>query len=62
MLTIGEIAWGDLTAHGDAIERPLPVTDGLLLAGGRAHELTLVTRNTGDVDGRGVAVLNPYQG
>ena len=55
------IAWGELTARGDAIGRPLPVTDGLLLATARVHGLTLVTRNVGDVDGRGVDVLNPYQ-
>jgi hypothetical protein len=55
------LAWGELTALGDNIGRPLPVTDGLLLATAKVHGLTLVTRNVGDVDGRGVAVFNPYQ-
>jgi predicted nucleic acid-binding protein len=55
------LAWGELTAQGDDVGRPLPVTDGLLLATARVHELTLVTRNVGDVAGRGVEVLNPWQ-
>jgi predicted nucleic acid-binding protein len=55
------VTWGELTAKGDDMGRPLPVTDGLLLATASVHGLTMVTRNVGDVDGRGVAVLNPYQ-
>ena len=54
-------AWGELTAEGDRSGRPLPVTDGLLLATAKVHELTLVTRNTADFDGRGVPILNPYR-
>lgn len=55
------LAWGALTSQGDDMGRPLPVTDGLLLATAQVHGLTMVTRNIGDVDGRGVTVLNPYQ-
>jgi predicted nucleic acid-binding protein len=55
------LGWGELTAKGDDMGRPLPVTDGQLLATASVHGLTMVTRNVGDVDGRGVAVLNPYQ-
>lgn len=56
------LAWGRLTAEGKRSGRPLPVIDGLLLAAALVHDLTFVTRNTRDVEGRGVAVLNPYSG
>lgn len=55
------LAWGELTAEGDRTGRPLPVTDGLLLATAKVHDLTIVTRNVGDFDRRGVTVLNPYR-
>lgn len=55
------LAWGILSAEADRIGRPLPVIDGLLLATAQAHSLTLVTRNTGDCDGRGIPVLNPFK-
>ena len=63
LLTVGvdvALAWGTLSAEGDRTGRPLPVIDGLLLATAHAHGLTLVTRNVGDCDGRGVPVFNPY--
>jgi predicted nucleic acid-binding protein len=41
--------------------RPLPVIDGLLAATALHHDLMLVTRNDGDVSGRGVRSLNPWQ-
>ena len=56
------LAYGELAAQGRRMGRPLPVIDGLLLATARTHGLTLVTRNTGDTDGRGVPILSPYTG
>lgn len=56
------LTWGRLAAEGQRSGRPLPVIDGLLLAAARVHELTFVTRNTRDVEDRGVPVLNPYDG
>jgi predicted nucleic acid-binding protein len=53
-------AWGVLRNAGDAMGRPLPIVDGLLLATAQVHSLTFVTRNEADVGGRGVGVLNPY--
>jgi len=55
------LAWGTLTASSERLGRPLHVVDGLLLATARVHDLTLVTRNTGDFVERGVPVLNPYE-
>jgi hypothetical protein len=54
------LAWGRLAAAGQRLGRPISVVDGLLLAAARVHDLTFVTRNTRDVEGRGVPVLNPY--
>jgi toxin FitB len=56
------LVYGELAAQGRRAGRPLPVIDGLLLATSRAHGLTLVTRNAGDTERRGVPVLNPYTG
>ena len=47
--------WGRLSAL-----RPIPPEDGLLAATAHVHHLTLVTRNTKNVQGLGVAVLNPW--
>ncbi len=53
-------AWGVLRSGGEAMGRPLPVIDGLLLATAQIHSLVFVTRNDADVKDRGVGVLNPY--
>jgi toxin FitB len=47
--------WGDLSA-----ERPRPVVDTLLAATAMTRDLTFVTRNTEDVQGIQVNVLNPW--
>ena len=47
--------WGRLSAL-----RPIPLEDGLLAATAHVHRLTLVTRNTRNVEGLGVSVLNPW--
>jgi predicted nucleic acid-binding protein len=47
--------WGRLNA-GD----PLPAVDGLLAATAKVHDLTLVTRNTGQVERTGAHLLNPF--
>jgi predicted nucleic acid-binding protein len=47
--------WGELSA-----QRPRPVIDTLLAATAMAHELTLVTRNTADVQDIDVNLLNPF--
>jgi toxin FitB len=47
--------WGRLSAL-----RPIPPEDGLLAATANVHRLTFVTRNTRNVQGLGVAVMNPW--
>lgn len=47
--------WGRMSAA-----RPVPVTDALLAATAKVNGLTLVTRNSADVAGLGVDVLNPF--
>ncbi len=48
--------WGRLDAG-----RPLPVIDGLLAATARIHHMTLVTRNTDDLAGLDISLLNPFK-
>ncbi len=47
--------WGRL-----GIPDAIPVADGLLAATALVHDLTLVTRNTGDVEHAGVRMFNPF--
>lgn len=53
-------AWGVLRSAGDTAGRPLPISDGILLATAQIHGLTFATRNDADVRDRGIGVLNPY--
>jgi predicted nucleic acid-binding protein len=48
--------WGEWSA-----ERPRPVIDTLLAASASVHDLILVTRNTNDVQGLPVTVLDPWK-
>ncbi|MCA3418227.1 MAG: PIN domain-containing protein [Roseomonas sp.] len=50
-------AWGRLV-----VRRSVPVIDALLAATALVHGLALVTRNTADVSGLGIATLNPFEG
>jgi predicted nucleic acid-binding protein len=47
--------WGRLQ-----VPNPLPVVDGLLAATALVHDLTLVTRNVGDVSTTGVRAVDPF--
>lgn len=39
---------------------PVPIIDGLIAATAKVHNLTLVTRDTGQLAQHGVRVLNPF--
>ena len=54
--------WGLLTAVARNSGIALPVIDGLLAATALEHNLTLVTRDTGQIPSMGVAVFNPWDG
>ncbi|HEV2690945.1 MAG TPA: type II toxin-antitoxin system VapC family toxin [Bryobacteraceae bacterium] len=53
--------WASLVAHGARSGRPLPAVDSLIAATALAHDLTIVTRNTGDFEGIGATTVNPWQ-
>jgi toxin FitB len=53
--------WGRVAAQARSMNVHLPVIDGLLAATALQHDLTFVTRNTRDVAGIGVSVLNPWE-
>ena len=48
-------AWGEMYAIRNVL-----IVDGLLAATAKVHNLTLVTRNTSQVQGLGVDLLNPF--
>jgi predicted nucleic acid-binding protein len=48
--------WGRLNAV-----RPLPAVDSLLAATASIHGLILATRNTGDLQGLGLQMVNPFE-
>jgi toxin FitB len=49
--------WGYLLAKAS---RPVPAIDSLLAATASAHNLSFVSRNTKDVEGLGVELINPW--
>lgn len=52
--------WGHIAARAAGVRRLLPVIDGLLAATALDRNLTLVTRNIGDVAATGVPVFSPW--
>ncbi len=52
--------WGQLCARQQRKGRRLPVLDSLIAATALAHDLVLVTRNTGDYPDE-VPILNPWK-
>lgn len=53
--------WGQISAQAKTAGAPLAVIDGLMAATALHHNLTLVTRNTKDVQVAGINTLNPWQ-
>lgn len=52
--------WGELDGARQVAGRPLNMPDGMIAATALEHGLTVVTRNTKDFAGLGVALLNPW--
>jgi len=53
--------WGKIQAHSEALGKPLPAIDGQIAATGISYDLTVVTRNTPDMEVSGVSLLNPWE-
>ena len=53
--------WGVLSARAQAAGETSPVIGGLLAATALQHDLTLVTRNTRDVERTGVDLLDSWR-
>ena len=56
----GANKWGEVLATADKNGRPLPAIDSLIAATALVHDLSVVTRNTKDMEGSGVEVTNPW--
>ena len=54
--------WGRATGEALKVGRTPPVLDSLLAATAMAHDLVLVTRDTGDVAMLPVRTFNPWEG
>ena len=54
------LVWGRVQASMERAGTPLPTIDGLLSATAITHNLTIVTRNTGDFLPGGANVFNPW--
>ena len=52
--------WGEMMANLERQGHPMPLTDSLIAAIAKRHNLTLVTRNTADYAHTGLRVLNPF--
>jgi predicted nucleic acid-binding protein len=53
--------WGVINAKAESIGRPLPIFDSLLASTAIEHNLTLVTRDSGQLSITGVVMFNPWQ-
>ncbi len=53
--------WGEISGKAEREGAPIPVLDAQLAATALIHGMTLVTRNTGDMEPSGVPTLNPWE-
>ena len=54
--------WGALVGASEARGQPLPVIDSLIAATSLQQDLTVVTRNTDDLERCGARCFNPWVG
>ncbi len=52
--------WGEILATAEKNGNPLPAIDSLIAATAQVHDLSVITRNTQDMEGSGVEVINPW--
>lgn len=55
------LLWGEMQARLDRQGKPMPSVDGLIAATALHHQLTVVTRNTRDMEASGVTLFDPWQ-
>ncbi len=53
--------WGKIQAQSEILGKALPAIDGQIAATGISYDLTVVTRNTSDMEVSGVSLLNPWE-
>jgi len=54
------IQWGKIQGIAEKSGKTMPAIDSLIAATALTHHLTVVTRNTADMEESGVALLNPW--
>ena len=54
--------WGTASGKSESSGRPIPVVDCLIAATSLQHGLTVVTRNTADLEQCGARCVNPWTG
>jgi toxin FitB len=54
------VVWGRIQGEAERRGRPMPAVDSLIAATAFAHQLTVVTRNSSDIEKSGVSVFNPW--
>jgi toxin FitB len=60
-ITLEEVnKWGEILATAEKNGYPLPAIDSIIAATAQVHDLSVVTRNTKDMEGSGVEVINPW--
>lgn len=52
--------WGRVRAQGQRTGRPMPVVDSLIAAVAIVYDMTIVTRNAGDIERSGARWLDPW--
>ena len=57
----GATIWGRTQARSELSGKAMPAIDGLIAATGIAYDLTVVTRNTKDMEVSGVSLLDPWE-
>jgi hypothetical protein len=55
------VRWVELIGEAERRGKRLPVIDSLIAATAAVHNLTVVTRNTGDLEECAVRILNPWK-
>jgi predicted nucleic acid-binding protein len=53
--------WGEIQGKAEQEGKKMPAIDGLIAATGLVYNLTVVTRNTSDVEVSGVQTFNPWK-